>query len=264
MNKDEIKEIINKIEKAYNLRESSDTSELVNNDGWQSEIEDEVLEEIAKNSNISTEELIEIIEEYRHDNKDNNIKDKRGSNSVKYVILGGGAIILIGVGYFLYQIATTYKTTNRKNINTVSHKQEKRAKNKKNHLELDSVKFKTVNNSKTEVKQLEKKENPKINISNNTRKEVEVEKNPIKKDKKSAQCFTKTKYVNKEVVYYIFNSNMAKYIPVFESDNWDKRGYKLQSKLISEDIDDSKNMVEVQKGKWLPLKLFTTCSIINK
>ena len=273
MKESKIEKIIRKVENAYNLKESDNLENLIDNDGWQSEIEEEVLEELAKASDISKDKLIEIIEEYRHNNKDNsnnenkeNIKKKKsGSNSAKYVILGGGALILIGVGYFLYQIATTYKKgDNRKSIKTVSQKKD--TNQKVNHLKVDSVKFETVKDTKTDTKHLAKKETQKDDILDNSKKMVEKEKDiPIKEKKevKTAQCFTKGKYINKEVVYYVFNAKLDKYVPVFERADWDKRGYKLPDKIISEDLDDNKNMLEVEKGKWLPLKLFSKCSFIK-
>lgn len=66
----------------------------------------------------------------------------------------------------------------------------------------------------------------------------------------------------KEYVYYVRDN--GGYIPVFESENWDGVGVKLDERIVSLSSDEENGLVEVEENKFLPIELFSSCSVFSK
>jgi hypothetical protein len=273
------KEIIESIEALHNLQNSEIS--LIENDAWESDIGEESLESIIKKHKIDYEELLSIVEEYRKDNKDSIAKssnnNKKVANKKKKRKIGVGTIIIIGgvlllaiAAYLLYLNRDSF-ISNTNNSTSYSKMQKKKDSNattthtlavpknngnKQNNI-LDKSKkplFETVSIDKVSKKDEAKNKIKKVLEAGATSKKI----TPV-------QCFTKTKYIGKEIVFYRKDgkNGRIKYTPAHPLDKWLNDGYLLESKIIGNDIDNLNKMVEVEKGKWIPVELFSKCTIIS-
>lgn len=80
---------------------------------------------------------------------------------------------------------------------------------------------------------------------------------------KGGVCNIMPKYYSESDTYIYYVKRGDKYIPAFQDRDWDGKGIKISKRIIGLSVDSKNGLVEVKEGKFLPMELFSSCTVVE-